>query len=88
MVADLDMDTSGAEGWGEDAELHLDEGIYYIKTIYEGGNQTKRWNHSFSLIIQMDLWMLKRDWEMRELLGKRKAEAGMLRKIWTSHQNW
>uniref|UniRef100_A0A671KAG7 Coatomer subunit alpha n=1 Tax=Sinocyclocheilus anshuiensis TaxID=1608454 RepID=A0A671KAG7_9TELE len=25
MVADLDMDTSGGEGWGEDAELHLDE---------------------------------------------------------------
>uniref|UniRef100_A0A8C2HVW0 Coatomer protein complex, subunit alpha n=1 Tax=Cyprinus carpio TaxID=7962 RepID=A0A8C2HVW0_CYPCA len=25
MVADLDMDASGGEGWGEDAELHLDE---------------------------------------------------------------
>ncbi|TRY81974.1 hypothetical protein DNTS_030981 [Danionella cerebrum] len=25
MVADLDMETSGGEGWGEDAELHLDE---------------------------------------------------------------
>lgn len=29
MVADLDMDAPGGEGWGEDAELHLDEGIYY-----------------------------------------------------------
>lgn len=28
MVADLDMDAPGDEGWGEDAELHLDEGIY------------------------------------------------------------
>lgn len=27
MVADQDMDTAGAEGWGEDAELHLDEGL-------------------------------------------------------------
>ncbi|XP_059357563.1 coatomer subunit alpha [Carassius carassius] len=25
MVADLEMDASGGEGWGEDAELHLDE---------------------------------------------------------------
>lgn len=27
MIADQDMDTAGAEGWGEDAELHLDEGL-------------------------------------------------------------
>ncbi len=33
MVADLDMDTAGAEAWGEDAELNLGEGIYYNKTI-------------------------------------------------------
>lgn len=26
MAADLDMDTSGGEGWGDDAELQLDEG--------------------------------------------------------------
>lgn len=26
MAADLDMDVSGAEGWGDDAELQLDEG--------------------------------------------------------------
>lgn len=26
MVADLDMDVSGGEGWGDDAELQLDEG--------------------------------------------------------------
>lgn len=26
MAADLDMDAPGGEGWGEDAELHLDEG--------------------------------------------------------------
>lgn len=38
MVADLDMDASGGEGWGEDAELHLDEGIYYYEMIFEGGN--------------------------------------------------
>lgn len=34
MAADLDMDVSGAEGWGDDAELQLDEGkswryLYY-----------------------------------------------------------
>lgn len=26
MAADLDMDVSGGEGWGDDAELQLDEG--------------------------------------------------------------
>lgn len=26
MAADLDMDTSGGEGWGDDAELQLDDG--------------------------------------------------------------
>lgn len=33
MVADLDMDTSGVEGWGEDAELHLDEGLFSSPVI-------------------------------------------------------
>lgn len=26
MAADLDMDVAGGEGWGDDAELQLDEG--------------------------------------------------------------
>ena len=26
MAADLDMEAPGGEGWGEDAELQLDEG--------------------------------------------------------------
>lgn len=26
MAADVDMDVSGGEGWGGDAELQLDEG--------------------------------------------------------------
>lgn len=26
MAADIDMETVGGEGWGEDAELQLDEG--------------------------------------------------------------
>lgn len=26
MAADLEMDVSGGEGWGDDAELQLDEG--------------------------------------------------------------
>lgn len=26
MAADIDIDTVGTEGWGEDAELQLDEG--------------------------------------------------------------
>lgn len=26
MAADLDMDAPGGEGWGDDAELQLDEG--------------------------------------------------------------
>lgn len=43
MAADLDMDVSGAEGWGDDAELQLDEGksiltkwhYLYYKTIQD-----------------------------------------------------
>lgn len=39
LAADLDMDVSGGEGWGDDAELQLDEGkssstnytIYHIR---------------------------------------------------------
>lgn len=30
MAADLDMDTSGGEGWGDDAELQLDEGKFNL----------------------------------------------------------
>lgn len=30
MAADLDMDTSGGEGWGDDAELQLDEGKFRL----------------------------------------------------------
>lgn len=33
MAADLDMDTSGGEGWGDDAELQLDEGKLGITTL-------------------------------------------------------
>lgn len=28
MAADLDMDAPGGEGWGDDAELQLDEGKF------------------------------------------------------------
>lgn len=28
MAADQDMDASGGEGWGDDAELQLDEGNF------------------------------------------------------------
>lgn len=46
MAADLDMDVSGAEGWGDDAELQLDDGksilikwhyilYYYIIRVVE-----------------------------------------------------
>lgn len=28
MAADLDMDAPGGEGWGDDAELQLDEGSF------------------------------------------------------------
>jgi len=47
-------------------------------------NLNARLSHS----SQMDSWMLKRDWAMRELLGKMRAEDGRLKKIWISHQNW
>lgn len=41
MAADLDMDASGAEGWGDDAELQLDEGKHSrMKYYYTGGNLT------------------------------------------------
>ena len=28
MAADLDMDAAGGEGWGDDAELNMDEGKF------------------------------------------------------------
>ncbi len=34
MAADLDMDASGGEGWGDDAELQLDEGKFSITKEY------------------------------------------------------
>lgn len=33
MAADLDMDASGGEGWGDDAELQLDEGIFSLTEL-------------------------------------------------------
>lgn len=30
MAADLDMDAAGGEGWGDDAELNMDEGKFII----------------------------------------------------------
>lgn len=30
MAADLDMDAPGGEGWGDDAELQLDEGKFSV----------------------------------------------------------
>lgn len=33
MAADLDMDASGGEGWGDDAELQLDEGKLIQKNV-------------------------------------------------------
>lgn len=33
MAADQDMDASGGEGWGDDAELQLDEGIFSLTEL-------------------------------------------------------
>ena len=30
MAADLDMEAAGGEGWGDDAELQLDEGKFSV----------------------------------------------------------
>ena len=30
MAADMDMDAPGGEGWGDDAELQLDEGKFSL----------------------------------------------------------
>lgn len=37
LAADIDIDTVGTEGWGEDAELQLDEGMY-------GGMDSVHWD--------------------------------------------
>lgn len=34
MAADLDMDATGGEGWGDDAELQLDEGEFALEIFY------------------------------------------------------
>lgn len=31
MAADLDMEAAGGEGWGDDAELNMDEGSFRPK---------------------------------------------------------
>lgn len=33
MAADLDMEAAGGEGWGDDAELNMDEGRFRLKTV-------------------------------------------------------
>lgn len=34
MAADLDMEAPGGEGWGDDAELQLDEGKFCVTKEY------------------------------------------------------
>lgn len=34
MAADLDMEAPGGEGWGDDAELQLDEGKFSVTQEY------------------------------------------------------
>lgn len=34
MAADLDMDAPGGEGWGDDAELQLDEGKFSVLVAF------------------------------------------------------
>lgn len=37
MAADLDMEAAGGEGWGDDAELTMDEGeLTFTLTAWEG----------------------------------------------------
>lgn len=33
MAAEVDMDASGGEGWGDDAELQLDEGKFGFQPL-------------------------------------------------------
>lgn len=40
MAADLDMDVSGGEGWGDDAELQLDEGKSSLTKLHWVDNTT------------------------------------------------
>lgn len=54
MAADLDMDASGAEGWGDDAELQLDEGKHSrMKYYYTGGNLTFKKIYIYHFDIKM-----------------------------------
>lgn len=66
MAAELDMEAPGGEGWGEDAELQLDEGEPPMFSSL---------NHSVCLlsvnmcvcVCQTASWTLRRDSETREL---------------------
>lgn len=75
MAADLDMDTSGGEGWGDDAELQLDEGkfrliltnhfLFFFFSFFKLSVyclSLKILNVYLSLSSsQMALWMLRKD---------------------------
>lgn len=73
MAADLDMDTSGGEGWGDDAELQLDEGKFrlILTNHFPFFSFFKLSVYCLSLKIlnvylslsssQMALWMLRKD---------------------------
>lgn len=73
MAADLDMDTSGGEGWGDDAELQLDEGKFrlILTNHFLFFSFFKLSVYCLSLKIlnvylslsssQMALWMLRKD---------------------------
>lgn len=77
MAADLDMDTSGGEGWGDDAELQLDEGKFrmiltnhflsfiFLLSFFKLSLcclSLKQLNvYLFLFFSQMASWMLRRD---------------------------
>lgn len=62
MAADLDMDASGGEGWGDDAELQLDEGKFSHFRERAAPLTLRRHVHRLiSLFLQTASWMPRKD---------------------------
>lgn len=60
MAADLDMDAPGGEGWGDDAELQLDEGTSLGFRVISVGIRIDAvmWHPDLSVYVpQMASWM-------------------------------
>lgn len=85
------MDAVGTEGWGEDAELQLDEGGKIPEFRWENSIPCPPWDPSGIPCpsLQMDSWTPAKDSERKERgKGRRKEEDGKWKRIWIFPPSW